>query len=90
MIPIKIREPFRQTQSPLKEEMNDKALKEELYLVEEIRPGVALRKNRLKQQTTLRHDTKVIKREFQVGSIVLRRNMKDSPDGKLVLNWKGF
>ena len=31
------------------------------------------------------HDTKVIKREFQVGNLVLRRNPKDFREGKLGL-----
>ncbi|PNX61385.1 hypothetical protein L195_g060641, partial [Trifolium pratense] len=31
----------------------------------------------------------VIKREFDVGTLVLRRNQKDSPEGKLAANWEG-
>ena len=59
---------------PLDEEMNDEVLRDELDLVKEIRSGAALREAMLKQQVALRHDNKVIKREFQVGSLVLQRN----------------
>ena len=74
---------------PLDEEMNDEALRDELDLVEEIRSGAALREVTLKQRVALRHDEKVIRREFQVGSLVLRRNQKDSREGKLAANWEG-
>ena len=71
------------------EELNDEALQAELDLVEEIWSGAALREAKLKQQISLRHDAKVIRREFQVGSLVLRRNQKDSREGKLAANWEG-
>ncbi|KAI5391420.1 hypothetical protein KIW84_076286 [Lathyrus oleraceus] len=56
--------------------MNDETLRAELDLVEEIRSEAALRETTLKQKIALRHDAKVIKREFQVGTLVLRRNQK--------------
>ena len=71
VIPVEIREPSRRTEAPLDEEMNDEAMREELDLVEEIRSGASLREASLKQKITLRHDAKVIRREFQVGSLVL-------------------
>ena len=71
---------------PLDEEMNDEALRDELDLVEEIRSRAALPEATLKQQVALRHDNKVVKREFQVGNLVLRRNQKDSREGKLATN----
>jgi hypothetical protein len=89
VIPVEIREPSRRTKFPLEEETNNEALREELDLVDEIREGAALREARLKQQITLRHDQKVIKREFEVGSLVLRRNQKESREGKLAANWEG-
>src|SRR3954466_2613890 len=89
MIPVESREPSRQTESPLEEELNDESMREELDMVEEIRTGSSLRKEKLKQQIALCHNAKVIKREFQVGALVLRRNMKDSREGKLALNWEG-
>ncbi|GAU44271.1 hypothetical protein TSUD_133170 [Trifolium subterraneum] len=77
VIPVEIGEPSRRTEAPLDEEMNDEAMREELDLVEEIRTAAA------------RHETKVIKRDFEVGSLVLRRNTKDSHEGKLASNWEG-
>ncbi|MCI53138.1 hypothetical protein A2U01_0074384, partial [Trifolium medium] len=56
--------------------MNDEALREELDLIEEIRTGACLREAILKQKIAVRHDAKVIKRNFEVGSLVLRRNAK--------------
>ena len=69
--------------------MNDEALRVELDLVEEIREGVALREASLKQKITIRYGTKVIRREFEVGSLVLKRNHKESCEGKLAANWEG-
>ncbi|CAJ2659887.1 unnamed protein product [Trifolium pratense] len=89
VIPVEVGEPSRRTEQPLEEEMNDEALREELDLVEEIRTGASLREATLKQKIAARHDVKVIKREFEVGSLVLRRNAKDSQDGKLAANWEG-
>ncbi|CAJ2661783.1 unnamed protein product [Trifolium pratense] len=89
VIPVEVGEPSRRTEQPLEEEMNDEALREELDLVEEIRTGASLREATLKQKIAVRHDVKVIKREFEVGSLVLRRNAKDSQDGKLAANWEG-
>ena len=43
----------------------------------------------MKQKIALRHYAKVIRREFQIGSLVLRRNQKDSHEGKLAANWEG-
>ena len=71
---------------PLDEEMNDEALRDKLDLVEEIRSGVALCEAALKQRVALRHDDKVIRHEFQIGRLILRRNQKDSREGKLVVN----
>ncbi|CAJ2668337.1 unnamed protein product [Trifolium pratense] len=88
VIPVEIGEPSRRIEQPLDEEQNDEALREELDLVEEIRTGASLKEATLKQKIAARHDTKVIKREFEVGSLVLRRNA-DSQDGKLAPNWEG-
>ncbi|MCI52831.1 hypothetical protein A2U01_0074077, partial [Trifolium medium] len=89
VIPVEIGEPSRRTEQPLDEEMNDEALREELDLVEETRTGASLREATLKQKIAARHDTKVIKRNFEVGRLVLRRNAKDSHEGKLAANWEG-
>ena len=76
-------EPSRRTEEPLDEEMNDEALRDELDLVEEIRSGAALREATLKQRVALRHNDKVIKREFEIGTLLLRRNQKTPAKG----NW---
>ncbi|KAI5424734.1 hypothetical protein KIW84_030792 [Lathyrus oleraceus] len=89
VIPVEIRAPTRRTEEPLDEEMNDETLRAELDLVEEIRSEAALRETTLKQKIALRHDAKVIKREFQVGTLVLRRNQKNPREGKLAANWEG-
>ena len=86
---MEIRAPARCTEFPLDKEANDEALREELDLVDDIRAAAALREARLKQQITFLHDTKVIKREFKVGSLVLRRNQKESREGKLQNGHKG-
>ncbi|GAU45489.1 hypothetical protein TSUD_191080 [Trifolium subterraneum] len=89
VIPVEIGEPSRRTEAPLDEEMNDETMREELDLVEEIRTAASLKEALLKQPVATRHDTKVIKRDFEVGSLVLRRNAKDSHEGKLAANWEG-
>ncbi|KAI5402961.1 hypothetical protein KIW84_050529 [Lathyrus oleraceus] len=88
-IPVEIRTPTRRTEEPLDEEMNDETLRAEFDLVEEIRSEAALRETTLKQKIALRHDAKVIKREFRVGTLVLRRNQKNPREGKLAANWEG-
>ena len=51
--------------------------------------GAALREAFLKQKFSIRYDTKVIRCEFKVSSLVLKRNYKESCEGKLVANWEG-
>ncbi|GAU34623.1 hypothetical protein TSUD_394140 [Trifolium subterraneum] len=87
VIPVEIGEPSRCTEAPLDEEMNDEAMREELDLVEEIRTAASLKEASLKQLVAARYDTKVTKRDFEVGSLVL--NAKDSNEGKLAANWEG-
>jgi len=48
-----------------------------------------LRETALKQKVAVGHNKKVIKREFEVGDLVLRQNQKDSEEGKLAANWEG-
>jgi hypothetical protein len=43
-----------------------------------------------KTKIDARHDKRVIKKEFEVGNLVLRRNQKDPAQGKLVPNWEGL
>ncbi|MCH87820.1 RNA-directed DNA polymerase (Reverse transcriptase), partial [Trifolium medium] len=89
VIPVEIEELTWRTTQPVPEEANNKALREELDLVEELRTTASLREASLKQKIAARHDLKVIEREFDVGSLVLRRNAKDFNHGKLTANWEG-
>jgi hypothetical protein len=68
---------------------NTANLREKLKFVDEVRIGATLRETVLKQKIATRHSKKVIKREFEVGDLVLRRNQKDSEEGKLTANWDG-
>ncbi|GAU22742.1 hypothetical protein TSUD_138660 [Trifolium subterraneum] len=89
VIPMEIGEPSSRIEYPPEEDINDELLREELDLVEELRTGASLREATLKQKIAARHDKMVIKREFEVGSLILRRNQKDSREGKLAANWEG-
>ncbi|GAU45958.1 hypothetical protein TSUD_301670 [Trifolium subterraneum] len=89
VIPVEIREPSSRVEYPPEEDINDELLREELDLIEELRTGASLREATLKQKIAARHDKRVMKREFEVGSLVLRRNQKDSREGKLAANWEG-
>ena len=85
---MEIKEPSSQTEAPPDKEMNDVSLREELDLVEEIRMGAALQEASLKQNIAMRYDAKVIRQDFEVGSLVLKRNRKESREGKLAANWE--
>ncbi|KAK2410919.1 hypothetical protein QL285_046252 [Trifolium repens] len=86
---MEIGEPTKRSETPNDQDLNDDLIREELDLVEEFREGVTLREMSLKQKIAARHDKRVVKREFDVGSLVLRRNLKDSSEGKLAPNWEG-
>jgi len=55
-------------------------------LVDEVRNEAALLETTLKQKIAACQSKKVIKREFEIGDLVLRRNQKDSEEGKLAAN----
>jgi len=67
---------------------NTANLREELEFVDEVRTNASLRETALKQKIAARHDKRVVKREFEVGDLVLWRNQKDSEEGKLAPNWE--
>jgi hypothetical protein len=48
-----------------------------------------LREAALKQNIVARHNKKFRKREFEVGDLVIRRNQKDTEEGKLAAKWDG-
>ncbi|GAU19161.1 hypothetical protein TSUD_89260 [Trifolium subterraneum] len=89
VILVEMGEPPSRIEYPHEEDINDELMRKELDLVEELRTGASLREATLKQKIAARHDKRVIKREFEVGSLVLRRNQKDSREGKLAANWEG-
>jgi len=68
---------------------NAAILREELEFIGEIRSETSLREVTLKQKIAARHNKKFIKREFEVGDLVLRRNQKDPEERELAANWEG-
>ena len=64
-------------------------LREELEFLDEVRSEAALKEAALKQKVAARYNKRVVPREFEVGDLVLRRNMKNSDEGKLAANWEG-
>ncbi|MCH96319.1 gag-pol polyprotein [Trifolium medium] len=89
VIPVETGASSHRTEAPVDDELNGEMLREELDLLEELRDSATLREASLKQKIAIRHDKKVIKRDFDIGSLVPRRNQKDSREGKLAANWEG-
>jgi len=89
VIPIELTDLTWRTDAKTNSRANTVNLCEELKFVDEVRSEAALRETTLKQKIATRHNMKVIKREFKVGDLVLRRNQKDSEEGKLAANWEG-
>jgi hypothetical protein len=86
VLPIELTELTWRTDYSADFHANTANLREELEFVDEVRIGATLREAALKQKIAARHSKKVIKREFEVGDLVLRRNQKDSEEGKLAAN----
>ena len=89
VIPIELTELIWRTNADTDFLANAANLREELKFVDEVRSEAALRETALKQKIAARHSKNVIKREFKVGDLVLRRNLKDSEEGKFSANWEG-
>jgi hypothetical protein len=71
---------------------NQELLREELDLVDEVLELARLTEMSRKQRVAQRYNTKVVKRKFAVGDLVLRRasiGQKNAKDGKLAANWEG-
>ena len=85
VIPIDLTELTWRTDTNTDFPANTANLREELEFVDE----ATLREIALKQKIAARHSKRVIKREFEVGDLVLWRNQKDSEEGKLATNWEG-
>jgi len=89
VIPIELTELTWRTDDDTNFPANMANLHEELEFVDEVRSEAALRETALKQKIAARYSKKLIKREFEVGDLVLRRNQKDFEEGKLVVHWEG-
>jgi hypothetical protein len=90
VIPVEIGEPsWRVMFTPPN---NQELLREELNLVDEVRELARLTEISRKQRVAQRYNAKVVKCEYAVGDLVLRRasiGLKNSKDGKLAANWEG-
>ena len=74
------------------ESKNDKAIRLQLDLVDEVRATAEERLARYQNLMTKHYNSKVRHRDFQVRDLVLRKIMgtaKDSTQGKLGPNWEG-
>jgi len=89
VVPIELTELTWRTNADTDFPANTANLREELKFVDEVRNDAALREITLKQKIAARHNKKVIKREFEIGDLVLRQNQKDSEEGKLAANLEG-
>jgi len=89
VIPIELTELTWRTDANTNFPANTVNLREEVEFVDEVRSEAALRETALKQKIAAHHSKKVIKREFEVGDLILQRNQKDSEEGKLTANWEG-
>ena len=89
VIPIEANELSWRTSVETHFQTNAENLREELEFIDEIRSEASIREIALKQKIAARHNKRVIKIEFEVGDLVLRRNQNDYEVGKLVANWEG-
>jgi len=89
VIPIELTKLTWRTDVDLDFLTNAVNLREQLKFVDEVQSEAALLETTLKQKIAARDSKKVIKREFAVGDLVLRRNQKHSKEGKLAANWEG-
>ncbi|XP_061351535.1 uncharacterized protein LOC133296546 [Gastrolobium bilobum] len=91
MIPVEIGEPsWRKMYAT--EESNSQALLHNLDTINEMREIAHIKEAVLKQRITTCYNSKVIKRSFNVGELVLRRadiGNKNGRQGKLATNWEG-
>ena len=74
------------------EDRNEKAMRLQLDLMDEVRVTVEQRLARYQNLMSKHYNSSVRHRDFQVGDLVLRRVMgvaKDPSQGKLGLNWEG-
>jgi len=74
VIPIELTKLTWRTDANSNFPANTANLREELEFVDKVRSEAALRETTLKEKIAARHSKNVIRREFEVGDLVLRRN----------------
>ncbi|CAJ2632006.1 unnamed protein product [Trifolium pratense] len=88
MIPVEINPPSWRRETTTQEE-NDRALEENLDMIEERRERAHFREFAIKQRAARRYNTRVKQRSFQEGDLVLKRPMGKDKGGKFAANWEG-
>ncbi|XP_061371571.1 uncharacterized protein LOC133314140 [Gastrolobium bilobum] len=92
MIPVEIGEPsWRRMYT--NEDSNSQALLHNLDAIEEARKVAHVKEIALKQRIETCYNSKVVRRSFNVGDLVLRRadiGNKNAWQGKLAANWEGI
>ncbi|GAU30847.1 hypothetical protein TSUD_365550 [Trifolium subterraneum] len=88
MIPAEVDPPCWR-RATLTAEVNSKALKENLDLLEEVRETAHFREFTVKQRASRKYNTRVMARGFREGDLVLKRPMGRNKGGKLAPNWEG-
>ncbi|CAJ2644717.1 unnamed protein product [Trifolium pratense] len=88
MIPVEINPPSWRRETITQEE-NDRALEENLDMIEERRERAHFREFAIKQRAARRYNTRVKQRSFQEGDLVLKRPMGKDKGGKFAANWEG-
>ncbi|PNX86818.1 gag-pol polyprotein, partial [Trifolium pratense] len=71
------------------QEENNRALEENLDMIEEKRERAHFREFAIKQRAARRYNSKVRQRRFQEGDLVLKRPMGRDKEGKFAANWEG-
>ncbi|CAJ2652019.1 unnamed protein product [Trifolium pratense] len=88
MIPVEINPPSWRRETITQEE-NNRALEENLDMIEERRERAHFREFAIKQRAARRYNTRVRQRSFQEGDLVLKRPMGKDKGGKFAANWEG-
>ena len=90
VIPVEIGIPTRRT-AEYSEETNDRLMREELDLLEEVRDEAAIRVSHYQQKMAKYFNAKVKHRRLQVGDLVLRKSrfVRQPKWRKLSPNWEG-
>ncbi|PNY16673.1 hypothetical protein L195_g013398, partial [Trifolium pratense] len=88
MIPVEINPPSWRRETSIVEESSE-ALRENLDMIEELREKAHFREFAVKQRVARRYNSRVIRRWFREGDLVLKRAMGKDKGGKFASNWEG-